>query len=102
MYISQGVRVEKGNLRVNSKGRPVDLPRLFPRASAVDGGAGLAMSSAELAMLAHFAARDPAVENPRLAGFGLDANSLDAQSSAPLICRHLGASIVDDQSSAFV
>ena len=37
------------------------------------------MSSVELAMFAQFAARDPAVESPQLAGFGLDANSLDGQ-----------------------
>ena len=54
----------------------------FPRSSAADDGAELAMSSEELAIFAQFAAQDPAVESPHFAGFGLDANSLDGQSSA--------------------
>ena len=78
MYIFQDVKIGKGKWRVNSKGRPVDLPRLLSRGSTVDGGAGLAMSRAELAMSARFAAQDPAVDSPQL---HLDAQFLDGQLS---------------------
>ena len=75
--MSEVVKIGKGNSRVKSKVRPVVLPRLFLE-SRLFGGAGLAMSGAELAMFAWFAAQDPAVESPQL---HLDAKFLDGQSS---------------------